>query len=301
MKDLVIIGSGPAGLSAAIYAKRAAMDVVLVEKEAYSGGQIVNAEKVDNYLGLNGVSGYELATRFREHVDALGVEFIRGEAAEITEDDNEKTVKLSDGREIKTSNIIIATGAGHKKLGAIGEMEFTGLGVSYCATCDGAFFRNRDVAVVGGGNTALQEALYLSGICGRVYLINRRKELRASKSLQDKVFSKDNITFLPDYNVRELKGSEFLEAAVLQETASEETREISVSGLFVAVGMAPATDFVKSLVNRDERGYIIAGEDCRSNVPGIYAAGDCRTKAVRQLITAAADGAAAVSSIEHSV
>lgn len=301
MKDVVIIGAGPAGLSAAIYAVRAMMDVVVVEKGPFSGGQIINSEKVDNYLGLNGVSGFELATKYKEHADALGVTFMDGQVEAVEDKNDYKIVKLKSGDTIEARNVVVATGARHKSLGAKGEDELKGLGVSYCATCDGAFFRNKTVAVVGGGDVALGDALYLSNVCEKVYLINRREGLRASKATQDAVFSKPNVEFLPNYVVKELKGDGMLASAVLESTNGVETKELEISGIFVAVGMEPVTDYVKGVVELDDRDYVVAGEDCRTSVKGIYVAGDARTKELRQLVTAVADGANVIYSIERDM
>lgn len=299
MKDVVIIGGGPAGLSAAVYAKRATLDVLLLEKSPFMGGQIINTEKVDNYLGLNGISGFELAMKYKEHVENLDVESKNCEVKEIKVFDDHKEVVTGDGECIKTKNIIIATGAGYKHLNVPREKELTGSGVSYCATCDGAFFRNRDVAVIGGGNVALEDALYLSNVCSKVYLINRREELRGAKDTQEKIFASENVEFIPNYTVKELVGEHNLQAIILKKTDSDEEKEIQVSGVFVAIGMEPATDFVKNIVDTDDYGYIIAGEDGRTSIKGIYAVGDCRTKKLRQLVTAVADGAYAVSSIKE--
>lgn len=195
MRDLVIVGSGPAGLSAAVYAKRAMMDVVVLEKEAFSGGQIVNTEQVDNYLGLPGISGFDMGMKFKEHADTLGVEFDDREVTAIEDHGDHKKVSLEDGSSIETKAILIATGAKHRKLGVPGEEEFTGAGVSYCATCDGAFFRNKEVAVVGGGNIALEDALYLSKMCSKVHLIHRRDEFRGEKILGARVLETENIEY----------------------------------------------------------------------------------------------------------
>ena len=301
MKDVVIIGGGPAGLSAAVYAKRASMDVVVIEKEPFTGGQIINTDKVDNYLGLNGLSGFEIAQKFKEHADGFGIEFIEDEVKKIIRDNDRIILELESGEKMETANIIIATGAKHKLLDVPGEKELTGAGVSYCATCDGAFFKNKEAAVVGGGDVALEDALYLSNICSKVYLIHRREELRAAKNIQEAVFGKENIIFLPGYAVDKLEGKNMLEKVFLKNTVSGETKELAVSGIFVAIGMAPVTEFAKDVVELDSTGYIVAGEDGRTNVKGIYAVGDVRTRALRQLITAVSDGANAVYSIESDM
>lgn len=300
MKDLIIIGSGPAGLSAAVYAQRAMLDQVVIEK-GFSGGQIVTTEQVDNYLGLYGENGYDLAMRFKDHADQLGVPFLEAEVTQITDSGDHKEVHLEGGEVLTAKSVILATGANHKPLGVPGETEFSGAGVSYCATCDGAFFRNRTVAVVGGGDVALEDALYLSKLCEKVYLIHRRDELRGAKLLQQRVFDAENIEFLGSSEITQITGSGMVEQITVADRKSSTARELAVSGVFIAVGMEPQNALVQGLVALDDAGYIIAGEDCRTSVPGIYAVGDIRTKQLRQVVTAVADGAVAVSSLEQDL
>lgn len=300
-KDLVIVGSGPAGLSAAVYAQRAKLDQVVIEKEMFSGGQIVTTDRVDNYLGLYGESGYDLAVKFREHADKLGVPFMEDEVSKITDKGEYKEVYLKSGKVIETKAIVIATGANHRKLKVKGEKELTGAGVSYCATCDGAFFKGKNVAVAGGGDVALEDALYLSNLCEKVYLIHRREELRASKEIQQKVMSKDNIEFMPFYEIKEINGENKVENILLYQNQTGENVNLDVSGVFIAIGMEPQSEFLNGVVELDKAGYIKAGEDCRTSVSGIYAAGDVRTKSLRQIITAVSDGAYAISSLEKDV
>lgn len=214
-KDLVIIGSGPAGLSAAVYAQRAMLDQVVIEKEPFSGGQIITTERIDNYLGLYGMGGYELAMKFREHADALSVPFLEGEVTAINDDGEVKQITLASGETIETKAVLFATGARHKTLSVKGEKELAGAGVSYCATCDGAFFRGKTTAVVGGGDVALEDALYLSNICEKVYLIHRRDGLRGAKMLQQKIKETENIEFLPFYEVQEICGDGKVEKVIL--------------------------------------------------------------------------------------
>lgn len=304
MRDLVIIGSGPAGLSAAIYAKRAKLDVVVIEKAGYSGGQIVTTERVDNYLGLPEIDGFSLGSRFREHADMLETEFIDDEVLnieEIADLEGKKAYRviLDKGEAIETKTIIAATGAAHRKLGAKGEEEFMGTGVSYCATCDGAFFRNKVTAVVGGGDVALEDALYLSSLCEKVYIIHRRDEFRAAVNIQQKVRETENIEILPFYEIKEIKGDKKVSSVLLVQNKTGEEKELEVSGVFVAVGMNPETDIFRDYVDLDKTGYIKAGEDCKTSSEGIYAAGDIRTKPLRQIVTAVADGATAVQSVER--
>lgn len=298
MYDLIIIGSGPAGLSAAVYAMRARLNTLIIEKEAYSGGQIVNTERVDNYLGMYGTSGFDLANAFRGHVNSLGAKVLSGDVEGVEDAGTHKVVCLSDGRKLDTRTVLIATGAKHKMLGAAGEEKFKGMGVSYCATCDGAFYKGKTVVCVGGGNVALEDALYLSNLCDKVYLVHRREELRASRDVQDKIKEKKNIIFMPYYEVTEICGNDVLTEVVIRNNKTNEEQTLSVSGVFVAVGMEPETDFVRDLVEMDERGYIIADESCLTSCDGIFAAGDVRTKEVRQVVTAVSDGACAIHFIE---
>ena len=299
MKDVVIIGSGPAGLSAAVYAKRATLDEVVVEKEMISGGQIIVTDRIDNYLGDYGVSGYDLSVKFREHTDKLDVPFMEGNITSIEDKGDYKQVILENGNIVNAKAVVIATGATHKKLNVSGEDSLSGAGVSYCATCDGAFFKGKTVAVVGGGDVALGDALYLSNICDKVYLIHRRDGLRGAKVLQERVFAKDNIEFMPFYEVDEICGENSVEELILHDNRTSEKSKLSVSGIFIAVGMKPQSELVKNLVKLDDAGYICAGEDCRTSAKGIYAAGDVRTKSLRQIVTAVADGAVAISSVEE--
>ena len=295
--DLIIIGNGPAGLSAAIYGRRAGMKVLVIDKNPMSGGQILDTNEVDNYPGLPGLSGMELAGKFREHAEKLMAEFARDTVKEISDRDGHKIVTCE--KEVySASNVIIATGASHRKLGIPGEEELRGAGVSYCATCDGAFFRNRKTAVVGGGDVALEDAIYLSGICDKVYLVHRRNEFRGARILQDEIESKDNIEVIYDTVVNEIKGKDFVEEINISNKKTGETSSITVDGVFMAVGILPNTTGITGLPETDESGYIKAGEDCVTSIAGIYAAGDVRTKNLRQIITAAADGANAVTSIQ---
>lgn len=300
MLDLVIIGSGPAGLSAAVYAKRAMLEVLVLEKEPFQGGQIINTEQVDNYLGLYGTNGYDLAMRFKEHADKLEVPFAEGQVQTIEQKEDHRIVVLEDGTKYETKAVLIATGAKHRQLGAEGEKEFAGAGVSYCATCDGAFFRDKDVAVVGGGDVALEDALYLAKGCRKVYLIHRRDGLRAAKVLQDAMNQTENIEFLPFYEVKKIQGDGMVQSVTLLENQTKEEKELSLSGVFVAIGMQPNTEFLQKDMAHllDKQGYILAGEDGVTAEKGIFAAGDVRTKELRQIATAVSDGANAIYSIE---
>ena len=298
MYDLVIIGSGPAGLSAAVYAKRACLSVLVIEKEAFAGGQMVYTEEVDNYLGLNAKSGFELAESFKQHALDLDVSFAEGAVEKIVPKDGKWSLHMESGEDIETKTVLLATGATHRKLGVPGEENFAGVGVSYCATCDGAFFQGKSVAVVGGGDVALEDALYLANICEHVYLIHRRNELRGTKALQNQVFANEKITFLGESEVTEITGDKQVSGISVHNKVTDETKELSVAGVFIAVGMEPQSDLYAPLLSL-EHGYVPAGEDCATEKDGLYVAGDVRTKRLRQIVTAVADGANAVHSIQE--
>lgn len=296
--DVIIIGSGPAGLSAAIYAERAKLKTLVLEKEPMSGGQILNTYEVDNYPGIPGVGGFELGTKFRSHADAMGCEFVTAKVETIREEEKKKVVATDKG-DYETRAVILASGASHRKLGVPGEEELLGMGVSYCATCDGAFFKEKITAVVGGGDVALEDALFLSRICKKVYLIHRRDALRGAKILQARVQETENIEILWNTTVEQIQGSEQVEKLLIYNKVEDKTEELAVNGVFIAVGIQPNTEAFKGTVGMDEAGYILAGEDGVTDCPGIFAAGDLRTKQLRQVITAASDGANAVTSLER--
>lgn len=298
MYDLVIIGSGPAGLSAAVYAKRACLSILVIEKEAFAGGQMVYTEEVDNYLGLNAKSGFELAESFKQHALDLDVSFAEGAVEKIVPKDGKWSLHMESGEDIETKTVLLATGATHRKLGVPGEETFAGVGVSYCATCDGAFFQGKSVAVVGGGDVAIEDALYLANICEHVYLIHRRNELRGTKVLQNQVFANEKITFLGESEVTEITGDKQVSGISVHNKVTDETKELSVVGVFIAVGMEPQSDLYAPLLSL-EHGYVPAGEDCATEKDGLYVAGDVRTKRLRQIVTAVADGANAVHSIQE--
>lgn len=321
MYDLVIIGSGPAGLSAAVYAKRAGMETLVIEKSAMSGGQVLTTYEVDNYLGLSGINGFDLGMKFREHADKMGVEFLETEVVSVKEivqiernlsSDFEYQAELvacggerlrtyavvTEKGEFETKTVLAATGAVHAKLGVPGEEELAGMGVSYCATCDGAFFRNRTVAVIGGGDVAVEDAVFLARTSKKVYLIHRRDELRAARILQKKVQELPNVEILWNTVVDEIVGTDRVEKIRIRNTVSGDMEEMEMDGVFIAVGIHPNTELFKGLVECDEKGYIAAGEDGVTTAPGIFAAGDVRTKPLRQIVTAVADGANAVAGVQ---
>ena len=290
MADIVIIGAGTAGLSAAIYALRAGKSVIIFEQLAY-GGQIINTPEVENYPGIKSISGFDFAQGLYEQAVALGAE-LKFEQVTGIEDGAVKKVKTSGG-EYECGAIILATGAKNRPLGLDREQELIGSGISYCATCDGAFFKGRAVAVNGGGNTALEDALFLSNYCSKVYLIHRRDEFRGEAKQVEKLKTKENIEFVLNSTITELVGDDELSGGKVLDKVSGESRLIEVDGLFIAIGQMPENAAFAPLITLDGAGYIVAGEDCKTNVEGIFAAGDCRTKTVRQLTTAAADGAVA--------
>ncbi len=287
--DLIIIGSGPAGLSAAIYGKRAGLELLVIEKNYMSGGQILNTYEVDNYLGLPGMNGFDMGMQFREHADKLGVEHAEGEVIGL-EDGSIKKVITTSG-EYEAYAVILATGAVHGHLNVAGEERLTGRGVSYCATCDGAFYRGKTVAVVGGGNVALEDAVYLARFCEKVYLIHRRDEFRGEKILQSQVDALENIEVLFSHTVQEICGEEQVSHLILKDVKSEQEKELQVDGIFIAVGIIPATSWIPDFIKKDEKGYVVANEEGETSAKGIYVAGDIRTKALRQIITAVSDGA----------
>lgn len=316
--DLIIVGSGPAGLSAAIYAQRAKLNTLVIEKEMVSGGQVLTTYEVDNYPGLPGIGGFDLGMKFRQHADQLGAQFQEDEvrriallAAETADEEAPlqaaqvgtpevlplKQLVCKNGTYL-TRAVIIASGAVHRKLGIPGEERLLGMGVSYCATCDGAFFKNKKTAVVGGGDVALEDAIFLARMCSQVYLIHRRDELRGARVLQEKLFSLPNVTVIWDSVVEEIDGTDKVGALQIKNNKTGETTTLAVDGIFIAVGITPNSQPYEQLLDM-EAGYIKAAEDCRSNIPGIFAAGDVRTKQLRQIVTAVSDGANAVTSVER--
>lgn len=298
MYDVMILGAGPAGLGAAIYGARAGMNLAVLDRSPISGGQVLTTYEVDNYLGFPGISGAELCDKFRAHADALEVPFLSANVLSIEDKGTHKVIHTDDG-DYETKTVILATGASHAMLGVEGEMALAGMGVSYCATCDGAFFRRKTVAVVGGGDVAVEDAIFLAGICEKVYLIHRRDELRAAKSLQNKLMSLPNVEFVWDSEVEKIIGEDMVEAVAVRNKKTGEQRQLEVKGVFIAVGIIPNTSFCNDFVKMDEKGYILADETGKTSVDGVYAAGDIRKKPLRQIITAVADGANAINSVQN--
>ena len=298
MYDLIIIGSGPAGLGAAVYGKRAGFSTLVLEQAPMSGGQILNTYEVDNYLGLPGISGFDMGMQFREHAEKLGAQFQEAEVTGLENGKDRKIVKTSEG-EFEAKAVIIASGATHRKLGVPGEERLSGMGISYCATCDGAFFRDRTVAVIGGGDVAVEDAIFLARGCRKVYVVHRRDELRAAKSLQDQLFALPNVEMVWNCTVNDILGEDAVTGISLRDQKENADRELSVDGVLIAVGIAPNSGACVGTVQADPNGWLEAGEDCVTSVPGIFAAGDVRTKKLRQVITAVADGANAVASVQE--
>ena len=292
MYDIIIVGAGPAGLTAAIYARRASKKVLVLEAKSY-GGQIINTLDIENYPVEAHISGFDFATKLYNQAKDLGAEILFEKVVDINDQGTTKEV-ITTKNTYQAKAIILATGCENRKLGLSNEEELVGKGISYCATCDGAFYKNKDVAVVGGGNTALEDALYLSDIVNKVYLIHRRDEFRADESTVEELKQKSNVEFILNSNVTKLNTNERLESIEVTNKDGS-IKEVKVDGLFVAVGQIPENENFKKIINVDNAGYIIAGEDCTTNIPGIFVAGDNRTKELRQLVTATSDGAIAAS------
>ncbi|MBQ3378245.1 MAG: thioredoxin-disulfide reductase [Clostridia bacterium] len=291
MYDIIIIGGGPAGLSCAIYARRAGLSCVVVER-GFIGGQMTTTYSIENYPGIKQISGFDLAEAMRESAEALGCEFMEADVLKISDKGAVKEVLL-EAEKLEAKVIVLAMGAYRRKLGINGEERFTGSGVSYCATCDGSFFKNKNVTVVGGGNTALEDALYLSNFASGVTLVHRRDEFRGARHLSRLVLANDKINVMYDTVLTEISGKFNVNAVTAENVKTKEKKELPMDGVFIAVGTVPETGIVKGLITLDEAGYIITDETLKTNIPGIFAAGDIRKKELRQVVTAAADGAIA--------
>ena len=293
MYDVIVIGAGPAGMTAAIYARRASKTVLVLEAVSY-GGQIINTPDIENYPVEAHISGFDFSTKVYEQTKALGAEFVFEKAVGILEENGVKAVITTKNR-YEAKAVILATGSENRKLGVEGEDKLTGRGVSYCATCDGNFYRNKVVAVVGGGNTALEDALYLSDLAEKVYLIHRRDNFRGEEANVERLKARDNVEFVFNSTVTKLIAEKRLKAIEVTDKTDGSVRTIELNGLFVAVGRVPENQNFAELVALDESGYVVAGEDCHTSRSGIFVAGDNRTKSLRQLVTATADGAMAAT------
>ena len=296
-RELVIIGAGPAGLTAGLYAARAAIDTVLIER-GMPGGQAASTDRIDNYPGFpGGIGGFELSKKMADQAKEFGCEIIYSDVESIERDENAFIIKHLSG-EITAKTVIVATGAKPIMLGIKGEQEFHGRGVSYCATCDGAFFKDKKIAVIGGGNAAVEEALFLTKFASKAYIVHRRDQLRAAKLAQKKAFENPKIEFIWDSVLGEIKGDKTVEKVIVKNVKTGEESELSVDGVFVYIGTQANSDLLRGLVDLDERGYVIAAEDTVTKVPGLYVAGDLRKKPIKQVVTAAADGAVAAMQAE---
>ena len=293
MYDIIIIGAGPAGLTSSIYARRANKKVLVLEAKTY-GGQIINTLSIENYPVEPGISGFDFATKLYNQAKDMGSEIVFEKVVDIKNYKEYKEI-ITTKNSYKAKAVIIATGAENRKLGLNNEDELVGKGISYCATCDGAFYKKKDVAVVGGGNVALEDALYLSDIANKVYLIHRRDEFRGDLSIVEKLKEKDNVEFILNSNVVNINAIDKIDSIDIRNNEDREENEINVDGLFIAVGQVPENQNFASLINLDKSGYIIASEDCHTNIEGIFVAGDNRTKELRQLVTATSDGAIAAT------
>lgn len=291
MYDIGIIGGGTAGMTAAIYGQRAGKSTVILESGSF-GGQIVSTHTVENYPGIASVNGSEFSTNLLEQATNLGAEAVMEQVTGIRDEDGAKVIETA-GKEYPCKAVIIASGVTHRHMGLEKEAMLTGSGISYCATCDGAFFRGRDVAVIGGGNTALEDADFLSNYCSKVYVVHRRDEFRGDSTLVDILKKRENIEFVLSATVKDIVGETVVEGLLLNNKKTGEDFQIKVAGVFVAIGQIPQNQIFSEYVKLDGSGFILAAEDCVTSHPGVFAAGDCRTKEVRQLTTAAADGAVA--------
>lgn len=296
MYDIIIIGAGPAGLTAALYALRANKNVVIFESASY-GGKIINAKVVENYPGIEKISGIDFANRLYEQVKKLGAKIVYEKVINIINDTPKKVITINGSYETKA--IIIATGLQNRKLNLDREANLIGKGISYCATCDGTFFKNKNVAVVGGGNTAIMDALYLADICKKVFVIYRNEQIKAEAITLNKLKEKNNVEFILNTNITKIEGTDKLSSVEIT-NKSGEIKSLEIEGLFIAIGQESQIKDITDELNTDEFGYIITGEDCKTNIEGIYAAGDNRKKQIRQLTTAASDGTiAALTAIKE--
>ena len=296
--DIAILGAGPAGISAAIYSARAKMNILWLDKQFAQGGQVLNTYEVDNYPGMPGISGMDLGEAMGAHAAKLGIEPVRENVLSVEDAGTEKIIRTKK-HEYRAKTVILACGASHRRLNIPGEEELSGMGVSYCATCDGAFFKDKTAVVVGGGNMAVEDAIFLSRICKKVYLLHRRDELRADEILQESLSACENVEMIWNSVAVEIQGTECVTGLKIRNVLDDTESVIATDGVFIAVGILPNTEKFKGLVKLDEAGYIIAGEEGITETPGVFAAGDIRTKMLRQVVTAGGDGANAVISAHN--
>lgn len=297
--DVIIIGAGPAGLTAAIYSARANLKTLMIER-GVPGGQMVNTEEIENFPGFESILGPELSTKMFEHSQKFGAEYTYGDVKGISIDGDYKIVETSK-QNYKTKTIIIATGTEHKKLGVPGEKEFSGRGVSYCAVCDGAFFKEKELVVIGGGDSAVEEALYLTRFASKVTVIHRRDQFRAQPILQERLLNNPKVEIIWNHTVDEILGDRVIEKLSIRDVNTGERKEFTSNGAFIYIGMLPLTEAFKNLPISNEEGFIITNENLETSLPGIFAAGDCREKMLRQVVTATADGSIAAQSAQHYI
>ncbi|MCK0473003.1 thioredoxin-disulfide reductase [Alkalihalobacillus sp. APA_J-10(15)] len=299
--DVVIAGAGPAGMTAAVYTSRANLSTIMLER-GMPGGQMANTEDVENYPGFDHILGPDLSTKMFEHAKKFGAEYGYGDVKEIIDEGDFKLVKAG-SKEYKARAVIVATGAEYKKMGIPGEKEFSGRGVSYCAVCDGAFFKGKELVVVGGGDSAVEEAVYLTRFASKVTVIHRRDELRAQKILQQRAFDHDKVEFIWNHVVNEIHGGDSgkVDRISIEDVNTGEQREFKTDGVFIYIGMLPLNDSVKQLGITNEEGYVETNEEMETKVPGIFAAGDIREKSLRQIVTATGDGSVAAQNVQHYI
>ncbi|WP_408007734.1 thioredoxin-disulfide reductase [Pseudalkalibacillus sp. A8] len=299
--DVIIAGAGPAGLTAAVYTSRANLSTLMIER-GIPGGQMANTEDVENYPGYDHILGPDLSNKMFEHAKKFGAEYAYGDVKQIIDGEEYKTVKAGGGKEYKARSIIIGTGAEYKKLGIPGEKELSGRGVSYCAVCDGAFFKNKELVVVGGGDSAVEEGVYLTRFASKVTIVHRRDKLRAQKILQNRAFDNEKIDFIWNHTVKEINADNNKVGSVtLVSTENGEEREFKTDGVFIYIGMIPLNEAIKDLGITNENGYVETNSEMETKIPGIFAAGDIREKTLRQIVTATGDGSIAAQSAQHYV
>ena len=297
--DVIIVGAGPAGMAAAVYTARANMSTLMIER-GIPGGQMANTEEIENYPGYESILGPELSTKMFEHAKKFGAEYMYGDISEIKEGNPYKTV-VAGKKEYLTKSVIVATGATHRELGAPGEKELTGRGVSYCAVCDGAFFRDKELVVVGGGDSAVEEALFLTRFASKVTIVHRRDALRAQKIIQQRAFDNPKIAFIWNAVVKEIQGQEKVSGIRIENTQTGELSDFPCEGIFIYVGMDPLSKAVQGLGITNEAGYVVTDEHMKTAIPGIFAAGDIRDKKLRQVVTATGDGGIAALNAQYYV
>lgn len=301
MYDVVIIGGGPAGLTAGIYSARSGLRAIILEEKVF-GGQIVFSADLENYPGFpEGISGMDIVDKFLDQAKKFDVEISYEGVDKIENETSCKKIFLKNSSCLTTKTIILASGASSDRLGCPGEAKFIGKGVSYCATCDGAFFKGKTVAVIGGGDSALEEALYLANLAKKIYIIHRRDQFRAVKILQDRIKKNNKIEIIYDNIVKEIIGDKFVKNISIENVKTKQRSRLDVDGVFIYIGLTPNTKFVSDFIKTDEYGYILSNEEMETNIPGVFAAGDVRKKSLRQVITACADGAIAASNAQKYI